>query len=169
MHLLELKKQEIYIHFTLYTFKTLNNLDQTECASINYLNDSSFFVRCIIGKNLQKKCLKIKCFFLKNALSHDEIVVESVKKNNIRPVFKCRIISQQNHTRFQGFNRANGAIIEACILASRVRIMEKKIILKNLNNLSESVLKTAGVSEKSWDLIRNYIFDATKQKQNSRN
>ena len=65
---------------------------------------------------------------------------------------------------------ANGAIIEACILASRVRIMEKKIILKNLNNLSESVLKTAGVSEKkSWDLIRNYIFDATKQKQNSRN
>ena len=48
--------------------------------------------------------------------------------------------------------------------------MEKKIILKNLNNLSESVLKTAGVSEKkSWDLIRNYIFDATKEKQNNRN
>ena len=70
----------------LYTFpyipsKTLNNLDQTECASINYLNDSSFFVRCIIGnKNLQKKMFKNKMFFFKNALSHDEIVVESVKK-----------------------------------------------------------------------------------------
>ena len=85
-------------------------------------------------------------------------------------MFKCRIVSQQNHRRFQGFNRANGAIIEACIIASRVRIMEKEILIKNLNNLSESVLKTAGVSEKkSWDLIRNYIFDATKEKQNNRN
>ena len=90
---------------------------------------------------------KNKMFFFKNALSHDEIVVESVKKNNIRPVFKCRVISQQNHTRFQGFNRANGAIIEAVFLLQGLELW-KKIILKNLNNLSESVLKTAGVSEK---------------------
>ena len=168
-----IKKNKKFIYISPYIpSKTLNNLDQTKCASINYLDDSSFFVKCIIGnkKFTKKKCLKIKCFFLKDALSHDEIVVESVKKNKIRPVFKCRIVSQQNHRRFQGFNRANGAIIEACILASRVRIMEKEILIKNLNNLSESVLKTAGVSEKkSWDLIRNYIFDATKEKQNNRN
>lgn len=106
----------------------------------------------------------IKGFFIKNTLSHDEVVVESVRKDKIRPTFKCKVVKQFNHKRFEGFNRANGALIEACILASRVKILEKKIILKNLDNLSESVLKTAGVSEKkNWNLIRSFILNATQK------
>ncbi|MAI77014.1 MAG: hypothetical protein CBC25_07435 [Pelagibacteraceae bacterium TMED65] len=162
-----IRKRKEFIFISPYIpSKTLENLKQTKCASINYLDDSSYFVKCIVGKKKfsKKKCLMIKGFFIKNTLSHDEVVVESVRKDKIRPIFKCKVVKQFNHKRFEGFNRANGALIEACILASRVKILEKKIILKNLDNLSESVLKTAGVSEKkNWNLIRSFILNATKK------
>ena len=162
-----IKKRKNLIFISPYIpSKTLDNLEQTKCAAINYLDDSSYFVNCIIGKKKfrKKKCSVIEGFFLENTLSHDEVVVESIKKDKIRPIFKCKVVKQLNHKRFEGFNRANGALIEACILASRVRILEKKFILKNLENLSESILKTAGVSEKkNWNLIKSFILDATKK------
>ena len=44
-----IKKNKKFIYISPYIpSKTLNNLDQTKCASINYLDDSSFFVKCII-------------------------------------------------------------------------------------------------------------------------
>ena len=144
---------------------TLNNLRSTGNASINYTDDATFFVNCLLGKkNFQKKkCSKINCYFLKDALAHDEVVVESVKENKVRPIFKCKIINQEEHKRFEGFNRARNSLIEACILASRVKILKKKQILKELEGLKNSVEKTAGIKErKSWNLISKFILNETR-------
>ena len=113
---------------------TLNNLEETGNASVNYIDDAAFFVNCIIGKKKFEKikCSKINCFFLKDALAHDEVVVESIKVNKVRPIFKCKIINKEEHKRFEGFNRARNSLIEACILASRVKILKKK---KNINGI----------------------------------
>ncbi len=144
---------------------TLMNLEQTRCASINYIDDASFFINCIIGKkNFKKeKCFKIKGYFLKDALSHDEVIVQSIKEDRIRPKFKCKIVNKLEHKRFEGFNRAHGSLIEACILASRVKILKKEFILKELNNLTIPIEKTAGIKEKkSWLIIKSFILDAIK-------
>tara|TARA_E500000331_G_scaffold268392_1_gene259745 strand:+ start:361 stop:915 length:555 start_codon:yes stop_codon:yes gene_type:complete len=145
---------------------TLNNLIKSKQATINYIDDSAFFVNCIIGKKKfqKKKCNKIQGYFLKEALAHDEVLVESMTEDKLRPTFKCRIIEKVNHKRFEGYNRARNSLIEACILASRVKILEKKKILDELNSLTSSIIKTAGIGEKkSWNLIKNYILNATKK------
>ncbi len=161
-----IKRNKNYILISPYIpSKTLENLKQTNSASINYTDDASFFVNCILGKKkfIKKKCSKIKGFFLEEALAHDEVVVESMKSDKIRPVFKCKIVKKENHKRFQGYNRARGSLIEACILASRIKILKKKKILNELNNLSNAVEKTAGIKEKkNWSLIKNFILDETK-------
>ncbi len=144
---------------------TLENLRATQQATVNYIDDSSFFVNCIVGRKKfqKKKCIKINGYFLKNALAHDEIIVESIREDKIRPTFKCRIIKKVNHRRFEGFNRAHGALIEACILASRIKILKKKQIMDGLNNLIDSVAKTGGKNEKkNWKLIKRYILDEEK-------
>ena len=161
-----IKKIKNYILISPYIpSTTLNNLRATGNASINYTDDATFFVNCLLGKkNFQKKkCSKINSYFLKDALAHDEVVVESVKQNKVRPIFKCKIINQEEHKRFEGFNRARNSLIEACILASRVKILKKKQILKELEGLKNSVEKTAGIKErKSWNLISKFILNETR-------
>ncbi len=160
------KKDKEFIFISPYIpSKTLDNLEETMQATINYVNDSSFFINCILGKKKfdKKKCFIVKGFYLKEALSHDEVVVDSVEKDKKRPTFKCRVVKKTYHKRFEGFNRAHAALIEACILASRVKILKKKKIIDELNNLTNSIIKTAGENEqKDWNLIRNYILNETK-------
>ncbi len=162
-----IKRNKNFIFISPYIpSTTLTNLTQSKQAVINYIDDSSFFIGCIIGKKKfkKKKCKKIKGYFLKEALAHDEVLVESIKEDSVRPTFKCRIIEKGNHKRFEGFNRARCSLIEACILASRVNILETKQLLAELNSLTNSIKKTAGVSEqKSWNLIKKYILNATKK------
>ena len=161
-----IKRIKNFIYISPYVpSTTLMNLEHNRCASINYIDDASFFINCIIGKKRFKKekCFKIKGYFLKNALAHDEVIVESIKKNKIRPIFKCKIVKKFEHKRFEGFNRARGSLIEACILASRVKILKKEFILKELNNLTNPIEKTAGIKEKrSWLMIKSFILNAIK-------
>mgnify|MGYP001468651183 CR=1 FL=1 len=146
-----IRRNKNYIFISPYIpSTTLENLEETKNASVNYTDDASFFVNCIIGRKKfrKKQCSKIKGYFLEQALAHDEVIVESIKSDKIRPVFKCKIIYKEDHKRFEGFNRARGSLIEACILASRVQILEKKKIITELNNLTSSIEKTAGIKEK---------------------
>ena len=91
-------------------------------------------------------------------MSYDEVKVISVKEDNIRPTFKCNIVNSENNKPYRGLNRANNAIIEACILASRVKILKKEKILEELDYLSIAVDKTAGKKEtESWEKINKFI------------
>ena len=161
-----IKRIKNYIYISPYVpSTTLMNLEQSRCASINYIDDASFFIKCITGekKFKKEKCSKIEGYFLKDALAHDEVIVESIKESKMRPTFKCKIVKKFEHKRFEGFNRARGSLIEACILASRVKILKKKYILKELNNLTNPIEKTAGIKEKrSWIKIKSFILNAIK-------
>ena len=85
--------------------------------------------------------------------------------DKIRPTFQCRILKTINLKKYEGHNRAKSAIIEACILASRVKLLEKKKILKELDYLKIAVHKTAGLIEKkSWSKIWKYINDKVEEK-----
>ena len=96
-------------------------------------------------------------------MAHDEVVVESIEENKVRPIFKCKVIYKEEHKRFEGYNRARNSLIEACILASRVKILKKKQILNELEGLKNSVEKTAGIKErKSWNLISKFILNETR-------
>ena len=157
-----IKKESNYIYISPYIpSKTLENIKETKIAVVNYVNDGEVFVNCILGKkeNFQKKkCCNINCFYICDCLSYDELKVLDFFYDQIRPTFKCQIINSQINKPFKGLNRANNAIIEACILATRTNILKKEKILKELDYLSIAVNKTSGIKEKkAWDLINKYI------------
>lgn len=156
-----IKKTKDFIFISPYVpSKSLNNLKETSCAVVNYTTSSLDFVKCIIGKKKFKikECKFIKCFFMENCVCYDEVEVVGFVDDKVRPKFKCKIVSSKNLNKFQGFNRAQLSIIEACILASRVKMIERNKIFKDLSYLEIAITKTAGIEErKAWRLINDYI------------
>ena len=157
------RKNKKYIFISPYIpSQTLNNLIETGCAVINYVNDASLFVDCVVGNkaNLEKRKSKIiKGFFLKNSLSYEEVRVINFKEDKVRPTFKCEVVNTVVKKPFLGINRAANAIIEACILATRTNILNKTKIKTELNYLKIAVEKTSGEKElEAWEKINKYIL-----------
>ena len=156
-----IKKKNKQIFISPYIpSKTLINLEATKCAVVNYTDDTSFFVDCIIGnkKFKKKKCKNFSGFFLEDCFGYEQVKVKKIIKNKLRPTFVCEIDKSFHIKNYEGHNRAKASIIEACILASRVHLLGKKKILNELNYLSIAVEKTAGsLEKKSWKKILNYI------------
>ena len=61
-----------------------------------------------------------------NSLSYDEVVVKKIIEDSVRPSFICEVVKSVLKKKYDGHNRAKAAIIEACILASRVKLLKKK-------------------------------------------
>ena len=59
---------------------------------------------------------------------------------------------------YYGFNRAKSAVIELCILASRLGIIEDAKISDEIKYLEISIDKTAGRREReAWEWLIDYI------------
>ena len=163
-----IKKKGNFVYISPYVpSQTLTNLLSSKCAVVNYTNDATLFVKCITGeKNLKKrKCNSIDCFYISSTIAYEEIVVDSFKNHKVRPTFKCKIINSETINNFNGFNRANFSLIEACILASRVKFLSKKEIFNDLDFLSNAINKTGGRREKdAWKKINSFILDSFKNK-----
>ena len=113
-----------------------------------------------------KVYLKINGFYLEGCLSHEEVRVVSIKNDNVRPTFKCEIVGEYTHKKFLGFNRAKASILEACILASRLKILDEKKIREELDYLHISVKKTGSYKElRSWKKINKFIENYFENKQ----
>ena len=95
---------------------------------------------------------------MEDCLGYEQVKVKKIIKDKLRPTFVCEIDKSFQIKGYKGHNRAKASIIEACILASRVHLLDKKKILNELSYLSISVDKTAGTLEKkSWKKILKYI------------
>ena len=154
------KKNDLIFISPYFPSTTLKNLKINKYASVNYTDQAIVFVDCLLGKKNFKtnKCKKKNSFFLQDSLSHDEVEVIEYIHDKLRPTFKCKILNSSINNRFNGINRANNSIIEACILASRVRLLEKEKIFNELKYLSIAVEKTSGESElRAWKKINEFI------------
>ena len=130
--------------------KTYLNLKENPYPVINFTDDVNIFVDALLGKKNFKmqSTKKIKSFYLKNALSYIEVKVTKFIENKIRPKFECKILKETSIDSFKGFNRAQLSVIEAAILVSRIDILPKEKIKKEINYLQIAIDKTAGKNEK---------------------
>ena len=100
---------------------------------------------------------------LDGALAHAELKVDRVEEDEHRPRFHCRSCIEASHAPFQGFNRAQAAVIEAAILASRLHMLPRDKIERELGYLQIAVEKTAGPREhEAWRLLVEKIEDHFK-------
>ena len=139
---------------------TLENLQAVPFAAVNYTDDVRVFAGCLTGRADWPTVAadKVPVPRLAGALAHAELAVANVTDDPQRPRFHCRVVHTASHAAFQGFNRAQAAVIEAAILTSRLDLLPRDKVERELAHLESAVQKTAGPAEQeAWSWIAERI------------
>jgi hypothetical protein len=84
--------------------------------------------------------------------------VESLDDRQERTAIIARIVGAGRLRDFFGFNRAKHAVIEAAILATRIELLDAKMILAEFERLAAPVTKTGGTQEcRAFEFLRQYV------------
>lgn len=133
---------------------TLDNITASKTAVVNYCADVRIFSGCLAGRqNFPSVATgKIKGSYLAKALAHSELEMVRIQNDKLRPQLFCKPLQEINHAPFQGFNRAQAAVLEAAILLSRVHLLPPQKVRVELEYLQIAIDKTAGPDElQAWD------------------
>jgi hypothetical protein len=129
---------------------TLDNILANGCAVLNHTDDVRVFAGCLTGRRgwplADAERLPIKR--LADALSHVELELLRAEDDAVRPRLHCRVVHEANHAPFKGFNRAQHAVLEAAILASRLDRLPWHKIEAELDYLRAGLEKCAGPRER---------------------
>lgn len=141
---------------------TLDNLARGGAAVINHTDDVRIFAGCLTGRRdwPVRPADRVAGCVLAAALAHQELVVDHVEENTARPRFHCRVVHEAAHGAFRGFNRAQGAVIEAAILVSRLHLLPRDKVEREMAYLEIAIGKTAGPREhEAWGWLTDRIRD----------
>jgi hypothetical protein len=95
---------------------------------------------------------------LAEACSWREVRVEEIDDRRQRARVRTRVVGRGIGREYLGFNRACGAVLEASILASRVRWLGADAVVAELDRLQLAVEKTAGPREReAMELVRRHV------------
>src|SRR5690242_5198101 len=142
--------------------RTLRNLRATGAAVINLTDDILLFAQAALGdpRPATRPAETIDGAVLADACSWREVEVQSIDEGT-RARVVARVVGRGRGREFVGFNRACHAVLEASILASRVRRLEAEEVRADLARLAVLVDKTAGPREReAMDYVRAAIAGA---------
>ena len=141
---------------------TLENLVRHGLAVVNFTDDVRIFAGCITGRYNWPTIAasKIEAMRLRDTLSHVELKVARYEDDNLRPLFYCDVVNQENHKPFSGFNRAQAAVLELAILVSRLDMLPAGKLEDEIKYLEIAMQKTAGLNEQmAWDWLMERVKD----------
>jgi uncharacterized protein len=145
--------------------KTGDNLAQTPFAVANYTDDAAIFAGLITGRHewplVAAKTIPVPR--LACALAHAELRVTRFENDAARPRFCCEILHREQHAPFEGFNRARNAVLECAILLTRLHLLPREKIDREIEYLAIAVEKTAGAREReawSWLMQKREAYYA---------
>jgi uncharacterized protein len=141
---------------------TLDNLRAVPEAVASHVTDVRVIAGCLTGRRdwPTVPAQHVRPPRLKASLAHDEMQVVAVQDDPQRPRFRCRIIHRESHAPFEGFNRAQAAVVEAAILVSRLFMLQREKVEREIAYLQIAVSKTAGPEEQqAWDWLMQAIAD----------
>ena len=141
--------------------KTLENLKETKCAVINFIDDVRVFAGIVTGIKKEWSLEKVtgsKVMRLKDTNSHFTLQVKTETDDEVRPKISCEIIDRKIYKPFLGFNRAQFSVIEAAVLVSRLGRLPMEKIHKEIEYLKIGLDKTASnVEFEAWSWIEEKI------------
>jgi hypothetical protein len=148
--------------------RTLENILAGQCAVINYCDDVRIFAGCLTGRYdwplLEAE--KVAAPRLADTLAHCEVRLLRVEEDNIRPRLICKPVHEANHKPFQGFNRAQAAVLELAILVSRLDRLPAHKIEAELAYLTIAIDKTAGQRERTaWEWLMARVDEFRMRKE----
>lgn len=136
------------------------NLVATGAAVVNLTDNCRLFAESAIS-NPQFPTFPAELVagrVLTDACSYYECSVMHADTAPPRATFRCKSVKKAILREFVGFNRAKNAIIEAAILATRVRFLGVAQIREEYHRLAEIVRKTGGEQE-AWAMryLQDYV------------
>ncbi len=149
--------------FIVLPFKpstTLDNILKTKQFVINYSDDVRVFAGCLCGNKSWplSPAKTIEGHYLSTSLAHRELEMTHYEDDPVRPKLYCKSLNLIQHQPFQGFNRAQYAVLEAAILVSRLDRLPKAKIEQEIAYLSIGLEKTAGDREReAWQWLMKKI------------
>jgi hypothetical protein len=129
--------------------RTLRNLRATGGAVVNLTDDILLFSQAALGDPHPptRAATGVEGAVLDAACSWREVRVEDVDDSEPRARVTTAVVGGGTGREFLGLNRACHAVLEASILASRVRLLPAEEIEAELRRLQVLVDKTAGPRE----------------------
>lgn len=140
---------------------TLANILATKCATMNLTDDVRVFAGAIckmqnlsslqtisLQANNHAGCRLIDC------LAHVDLELLEVRDDATRPQLVMKKVAEFNYKPFAGFNRAQAAVIELAVLASRLHMLPREKIQAEISYLQIAIDKTAGERElEAWSWL----------------
>ncbi len=128
---------------------TLANIITTGQAVINLTDDVRVFAGALTGRQTYEltPTSNIAGYRLISVLAHKELKLVRVEDDAQRPQLFLKIVHEEHHQPFQGFNRAQAAVIELAVLVSRLKRLPMEKINQEIDYLAIAVKKTAGPRE----------------------
>lgn len=140
--------------------RTLENLAASPFVVASHTDDVRVFAGCITGRKdwPTVPASKIPGVRLESAVSHWELKVIAVEDDEQRPRFVCRLVHEASHRPWQGYTRAEAAVLECAVLATRLAMLPPEKIDAELKYLEIAITKTAGPREiEAWEWLMERI------------
>ena len=149
--------------------RTLDNLRREPVACVSYTTDVRVFAGCVTRRRTDWPVVeaeRLPGWRLADCQAHAELEVIDTVDDPLRPRFVCSVIHEVTHKPFRGFNRAQAAVVEAAILASRLHMLSREKVETEMAYLRIAIDKTAGDAEReAWAWLAEMIGGSTSGRQ----
>ena len=105
---------------------TILNLEANPVFAASSPSDVRVIAGAVTGRRdwATLPCDRIPGRRLAESFGHAEFEVISVEDDATRPRYRARMVHSASHMPFFGYNRAQGAVLEAAILSTRLHMLE---------------------------------------------
>lgn len=139
---------------------TLENILSTQTAVLSLTDDVRVFAGALTGRKAWNLIAaeKVHGFRLEDTLAHKELKLIKVEDDELRPQLFLQVVHEAQHAPFQGFNRAQAAVIELAVLVSRLKRLPMEKIQQEMDYLRIAIEKTAGERElEAWSWLTEAV------------
>lgn len=150
-------------HVVLAPFRpsaTLDNVLREKHAVVNFTDDVRIFAGCLTGRWQWPlvPAAEVSGMRLQNSLAHTEVELVRMEEDEARPRLICGVLHAATQAPFRGFNRAQSAVVEACILVSRLHLLTEEKVRSEIDYLRIAISKTAGQKEaEAWQWLMDKV------------
>jgi uncharacterized protein len=136
---------------------TLENIAATRSAVLNFTTDVRIFAGCVTRCATDWPTVaasRVASVRLAESLAHTELELERIDDDAERPVLRMRSVHTEQHEPYQGFNRAQAAVVEGAVLVSRLFMLPAEKVDREMAYLQIAIDKTAGERERTaWNWL----------------
>jgi len=142
------------------TSQTCRNLLSCGHGVANLSDNVLAFVQCALYDEILPSfpAVKVPGVIFQDACSWLELAVVAIGGSEERAEFRCQVLHRGRQKDFLGFCRARNAVVEAAIMATRLRLHDRNRVVNFLNQYMNVVDKTGSEIEKqAFQLVCKYV------------